>query len=444
MLRLPLTLSAEPPLTFLRYGMAPDKGIIGEDPIRELYDGILMPAHILAFFHEAVPAFLFALEKPYLVDPMTFMYQRMRSYSDDWGTRRSARKLADAYGGRFAEVVAEAARGAGTVSQGTQPGQEQDTVELLDHDDILLSLAEGCVRFQQEAVTTVVRDRVSRYVRVEAEPTPLALLAPYFHFEAVGDRWYRACTRMQAAAREVAEHQGGQILPVICTDIACLEDARQRDALLADYGEWPSDEIVLWINGFRQSHASRGQIGVLRSFLNQLWHHHRKWTFMLYGGYMAMLLAHEGMAAISHGILYGEDRLVRRVPPAGPPPDRYYFPRFHDFRPMSHAVRIVEEVPGARELVCGCPTCSEVLDGDPRRLPLMWDSAVLKKHFLYARNKEKEFIRQRTLDDALAELRRTHERYHEAVSAIENPATAMRQQLAGLDYLHTWAEALSG
>ncbi len=443
-----LNLPGEPPFTLLRYGMPADKDIIADPAIKALYDAIVIPAHILAFFHEALPAFLYGLEKPYIVDPMTYMYQSVRSYSDEWGTRRSARKLAEAYGGEFARMVAEAAESHGTDVQGegrsAEGSGEQRTLRLLNPENILASLGRGCVVFQDEVVADVVRRLVGRYVAVSRTlPTPAVLLAPYFYFKSVRDPWYAACVTLQGAALDEAQRRGTQILPVICTQVACLEEAFQREALLADCGRWPADVVVLWLNGFSQSGAQEPQIRALADFVGELHAQHKKQTLMLYGGYMCMLMTGNGLAGVSHGMLYGEHKEVRRLPPGGPPPDRYYFPLFHDFRKMSHAVRIMQEVDSPVDLMCECPICSEVLAGDPRNLPLMWRTAALKRHFLQARNNEKEATRGTALPEALDALRVTYERYNDTVRAIPNPDTRDLQFLPDLEYLRKWATALS-
>jgi hypothetical protein len=293
----------------------------------------------------------------------------------------------------------------------------------------------------------VVQEKVGRYIQEAAstDEGPCWYVAPYFYFRDPCDPWYKACLRAQSAAREACP-EAPKLLPVVFTDASTLADKPSREQLLGDYGTWPSPALVLWVDNLRQSDATPSAVRALRGFCRDLLDRYDKRVLLLYGGFMPLLLAGSGVAGVCHGLFYGEHKARVGVPPAGPPPDRYYVPHFHDFRMMSHAIRIMQEAPEATDLVCHCPVCEPLLQGDPARLPLMWESGALKRHFLHVRKTEKEHIPSQPLEAHVVALRETYARYHKLVAAIPNPESESEPAplLPGLEYLKTWADGLSG
>lgn len=72
----------------------------------------------------------------------------------------------------------------------------------------------------------------------------------------------------------------------------------------------------------------------------------------------------------------------------------------------------------------------------------MWNSELLKRHFLHVRASEKQHVGEVQLALLLEELRDAYARYHSMVAAIPDLEAITRNVLPGLDYLTKWADGL--
>jgi hypothetical protein len=162
----------------------------------------------------------------------------------------------------------------------------------------------------------------------------------------------------------------------------------------------------------------------------------------LYGGYLLMLMAFDGLKGLSNGILYTQHKDYGGTPGAAVVPDRYYIPAFHEFRSLSQTDLILHRHP---ELICNCPICVGVMGKDPDRFIHFDDEPeLLRKHFITVRRKEADDLRTAKLPNILTRLRATHTSYHKTVSALPNPdAFISSGPMKGLEYLLNWANGLS-
>jgi hypothetical protein len=160
----------------------------------------------------------------------------------------------------------------------------------------------------------------------------------------------------------------------------------------------------------------------------------------LYGGFLMMLMKTDGLQAISHGILYTQHKEAGLLPGGAPPPERYYIPRFHDFRSLSQANLILKQHP---ELAGGSPTADKLMGGDPDKIFLFSSKPeLLRRHFLEARRAESKEVQSRAMPSILKDLRETKRKYNASVRQLPNPdATVSGGDMKGLDYLEEWAAA---
>ena len=415
----------------LRFGMQSDKEIIHQH-LQDI-DGLVVPAHILAHQAAATSVFVTSLMTiPYIVDPMTFVLQnpkdRLVSDQNNGKLRPSVKKMCHEY---HPDLVVELESLTGK--------------ECLDPTKLppIRDLCKGIVKFQQDKVKIASQDSkakkyLDRYTETSQE-TPRAILPPYFRFESTDDDWYKTSKR---CAEETAKLCGDEtVAPVVCCPIGTLDD--QGISTISDaYTDFT--HIILWIDNFNQYQAKEKDIGQLRKLIQRLSRNGKCQIEILYGGYLMIMMEHDGLSALSCGILYTEHKSYELVPGSKAVPERYYLPGIRAFRSLSQSDAILHRL---ENLMCECPICEKVMEGKPDKFVRFADerpSALLRKHFLAARSKEVKSITSRTPADEVKQLRADFERFNKTILSLPNPdAWVSKTKMVGLDYLNEWAEAFS-
>lgn len=410
----------------LRFGMHKDIEVIHQ--ARDLIDGLVIPMHILAHQTASTAAFICSLPShEYVIDPMTWILQnpRERHRRDDGSLRPSVGKWCDALHADLRKTLSTGVRGAPLTSS-----------ELPD----LKACCEGNFRFQTETVNVGHIDpRAKKYLDrygMTLATRPRCVLSPYYQFQEVGDIWYT--TTLEAAKLTQAIDPSANVAPVImCSSTALNAAAAVRIA--SDFGTFK--RCFVWIESLSQGAANSGEIKRVIELVSALAARGVA-VETLYGGFMMMLMEYRGMVAISHGILYTQDKASEQVPGGGAVPERYYIPAFHDFRSLSQANLILKKHP---ELAGGTPTAESVMSGDPDRIYMFASRPeLLRRHFLEARRRECQTLASTKLEDVLRRLRDTYGKYHDSVSKLPNPdAVVTGGEQKGLDYLMSWVNAFS-
>jgi hypothetical protein len=409
----------------LRFGMHRDIEAIHES--QDLIDGLVVPAHILAYQHASTSAFVCSLpDHHYVIDPMTFLLQSPtdRHLNDSGEIRRSVSKWCDEIHDALAGIVV--GKAGPTLAPSDLPPMRE--------------MCEGLHRFQTKCIDAGhVDPRAKKYLDrygLTAATQPRAVLAPYFAFQSLTDPWYSASKSAAEAMVDVADNSEEVAAVLACGSNTLDEQTAQ--IIAADFGHLP--RVFVWVDRFNQASATSDQIRAVRGLVSKLNDDDVTIEF-LYGGFMAMLMSYEdGLEAISHGILYTQDKTFDQVPGAGGVPERYYIPKFHDFRSLGQANLILKQHP---ELAGGTPTADDVMNGDPDKIFLFANRPeLLRRHFLEARHAECASIDEMSLSDQLAEFSDTHNRYHASVSRLPNPDAILTSGgMKGLDYLLNWREA---
>jgi hypothetical protein len=410
----------------LRFGMHKDIEAIHH--AHNLLDGLVIPAHILAHQRASTVAFVCSLPKhDYVIDPRTWVLPGERgSHRNDSGELRPS--IA-----KWCDVIHP------DLKAGLETGSHASIYSISD----LPPLAECCAgnyRFQTETVNVGhVDPRAKKYLDRYGltRPTlPRCVLPPYFCFREVGDEAYT--TTVEAARITLGMAGDLPVAPVIMCNAAVLEAAAVR-RIVRDFGSFP--RCFIFIESFSQATARPETIRRVRALVDALCAAESS-VETLFGGFLMMMMEHDGLEAISHGILYAQDKSIEQASGGGMVPERYYIPSFHDFRSLSQTNLILKKHP---ELAGGTPTADSVMGGDPDRIFLFASRpGLLRQHFLEARRAECDLLAAQSMPDIVAELRETHQRYHRSVSRLPNPdAVISGGAMKGLDYLLSWAEAFT-
>lgn len=409
----------------LRFGMHRDIEVIHREA--DKIDGQVIPAHILAHQTASTAVFVTSLPTlPYVIDPMTYMFQHNKEnwLNEAGDVRISLRKMCEGY---HADIIAAINRIADDEFLG--PADLPVVHDLC-----------GCVMdFQlsvvaRKSATSKAAKYLKRYGTTEAT-IPRAVIPPYFCFSTAGDDWYQFSLECAVETLDIAK--GRPVMPVIAFTPGQVNEAHAA-RIVQDYGEFPA--VLLWPGDFSQSLVEEKNIVRVRRIVNGFGKL-RVRVEALYGGYLLMLMKSIGLNAVSHGILYTEHKGFGSTPGGGGVPDRYYIPDFHEFRSLSQTDLIFHKHP---ELICTCPVCNEIIDGNPDNIIRFADNPeLLRRHFLTVRRIEADRLEESLLDDELAEVERIYDTYHESISSLPNPDSIVdTMRMKGLDYLQIWVNGL--
>ncbi len=408
----------------LRFGMHRDVQIIHDE--KDRIDGLVVPAHILAHQSASTSVFVTSVhDKDYVIDPMTFVFQNPKGalLNDAGEIRLSIKKLCDVYDDTLSERI---------MALGPE--------DFLPPDDFLESgtFCDRVVQFQLEQVgqasaTSGASKYLKRYGTTMVKQ-PRAVIPPYFRFTTVSDEWYQLS--LKCATETNQEGSNVEVAPVICCGASLLDD-EAIERIISNYGQFR--RVILWIDKYVQTNVTSQDIERVRALIRGL-HNVKVEIETLYGGYLLIMSAFDGLSAISHGILYTQNKSTQLVPGSGGAPERYYIPAIHEFRSLSQTNLIIKKHP---ELICDCPVCENVLDGDPNQFILFGDDPdLLRQHFLHSRRREADGISKSSPE---AEAERLHEvftKYHKSFLSLPNPdGFVSSAKMQGLDYLNQWANA---
>jgi hypothetical protein len=389
-------------------------------------DGIIVPANILAYQIPSTSAFLSSLgNTEYRIDPMIQVFQNQKQdlTRDNGDLRPSIKALVQAIHPSLAARIENLS----------------STASLTPRDFDLDELCSCCADFQENSVKTGTEaSAAAKYLRRYASSGTAAcsaLMAPSFRFETVEDTWYQLSLR--CAQKTQQDNVDQSVEPIIICPVSALT-ANGIRTLVADYSQFSA--VHIWIDDFPQTQAAVDEILALRRLVRELTQRGAT-SRALYGGYLMALMKHEGLSGISHGILYTEHKNYRATPGSGAPPERYYIPKFHEFRSLSQTDLILHKHP---ELICGCSVCRSVIGGDPDNIiHFHGRRELLQRHFIFARQAELDALDGATNSGSATELRNTAANYHKTVARLPNPdSIKLNARMRGLDHLNVWASAL--
>ncbi|MCH8047192.1 MAG: hypothetical protein IID44_26110 [Planctomycetes bacterium] len=410
----------------LRFGMHRDVEVLHS--AKELLDGMVIPAHILAYQANSTSVFVTSMhETPYVVDPMTFIFQSPKSahLNDKGELRASVQKLCDEYHSSLGQLILKL------------PGSGYLSPTAFKVDELCKGTLDFQLRKVSEASNSSGAMKYLKRYGMTKVTLPRCVLPPYFRFDGHGDEWYQLSLNCaNETARQASPEQ--EVAPVICCAISSLT-TQGITSIADDYAEF--DRAFVWVDNYQQTAVRSARIKSVRSLIAAL---NEKGLAVetLYGGFLMILSRFDGLRGISHGILYTQHKSVSTTPGSGGAPERYYIPAFREFRSLSQADLILHRNP---ELMCDCPVCEDTLAGNPDNFIRFSDEpARLRRHFLEVRRREADDIEGTDIKQEIGILLDTYNKYHESVRELPNPdAVVSGAQMDGLAYLKEWAEAFS-
>lgn len=377
---------------FYRYDFAVTK-IFNE--MLSKYYGIVVSGHILSYSPRSVVQILNETNKPFFVDPMTFVFARdIDIISRKGKIRRSYQKMMDNYGSPFSDCISGNPLSPSTFKN--SDGSLNDT--LIRH------ITKNVIQCQEDKL--VISEDLKRYDRLLKKgipPTPVSpsfLVPPYFYANMYDNDWYNISLRFAELSRDLFSDK--VIMPVLCFSRDLLWDDEIIKNIVHDYQGF--DGYIIWINQLKEKYIREFELSRIKNLISQL-ATNGKPVYSLYGGFLCDLLGKFGLAGYSSGICYGESRSVdTRGGGAG---NRYYVVNAHLKISEGLANAFFERSDYNKSLICSCPTCSEIIDTMPSTLRRrefvdlffsQMDFMNFRRHFVNVKFQEANMLQNLSID----------------------------------------------
>lgn len=422
------------PQLILRLGTHAEKEYV--ERVAQFLDGVMVGANLVESTPGATASLIVALcgakhRAQYYLDPMTYAFgtyidrsgrlrndldwikseQKVKGGEEGETSRefkRSYKKLANEFGSLFADAITDS-----KALTSAQLGAGVDVGPLVTS---VLEYQLGRIRREFEN-----DPEFSQYAA--DVPLPAALFAPYFYCEPNGaNDWLtvniRLATAAAAHASTVPKHA------VVCADVGHLRDPAFIARLKAELPRTRVSGVWLWFSRFAEDEADLSELQVFRSLVADLKAAGLK-VYNLHGGYFSLALSKYGLAGISHGTGYGEQKDVVPVIGQAIPTVRYYLPALHkrlgvpQIERAFPAMRVVTAA-DFHSKVCGCAVCRGIVVNSAADFRLFGETQLsasaesevqtpqaakrCRFHFLVNRIKERDAMAAMSVADIQAQL----------------------------------------
>lgn len=416
---------------YIRFGVHKDREILKET--RSSFQGMVVPAHILSHTTDATCAAIDYIDKPYFIDPMTYIFNRdnIRSYitkdSDDKDKfKMSIEKMANDYGllDHFVENSYKA----------LEPSMFTDS--------FINTFCKRTLEFQKGKVDDQTESAYEKYSKIlkdlnlvdmkSTDHTPIYFIPPYFYFKSLEDDWLTVNVKLYKKYLELLDSNSEKVAPIVLTQSKNL-----TSKLIEAYEDCKN--IILWVSDLDESAShSEQQVKKLKKLSTFVGAAKQKQVSVinLYGSYFSGMLSKLGMAAFCNGIFYGEYKSFTTKVGGGAPPIRFYISAVHKFYLVPTVLQIVNQHPNLFDREPA--NTKRMLNNSASNIAEMLDKkkyTLAQRHFLWAREEELAKITESvSIDELVAQLTNAYAEYAETISEFhKEPPT----------HLNAWVEALS-
>ncbi len=409
----------------LRFGLQRDKETIRN--LQEKLNGLVIPAHILSYQADVTSVFVSSFsDMPFIIDPMTYLLQHsIDNLTNDVGNlRASIAKMCNEYHFGIAKKL--------TGKRRLRPSHIPDAKLFCNH------VYDYQNSVEEKATTKkAMKKYFDRYGKGNSV-IPRFIISPYFKFGSISDPWYTLSLDMGKMMQTICSEKGDGLDAgvIIFLSANSLGNAEIKQ-IASDYKGFK--HIILWFDDFNEMSVGSTTIVNARKIVSKLSGFAE--VEILYSGFLLMTTAAEGAKAVSHGLTYSQHKNFSVTPGGGGMPERYYIPKFRAFRSLSQTDNIFHM---RQELMCDCPVCDELLQGNPDNIVLFADEPeILREHFINVRRQEADYMESFNRQSLVTELRSVYDTYHNLISKLPNPdAFLSGRNMRGLEYLNSWAEGI--
>ncbi len=460
-------MSITQPKVALRMGSHAEKEYFVK--IAKSLDSVVFGGNLLEITPGATCSFIFSLKTkrggralPFYLDPMTYCFGpyidpqtgRIRT---DLEALKSERLVKRGSKKKFKGVKASYTKLAGELGAAFQRAVK--TSKAIDISSIASSdrdkLCQAVVDYQLKRIESILSED-ELMEKFAGEGKPAAVFAPYFF---VHEGWVDEGlkTAIDLATRTAALKALAPVHAVICASQKILSNAAHVKYLIDELPKTNAAGVWLWFDGFDEQEAPLDRLVAFRSIVSGL--SGKMDIYNRHGGYFSLLLAHDGLTGISHGVGYGERKPVAQVIGAAAPTVRYYLPPICKRVGVPDVQRCFPDV-GIKTPedffanVCDCQICKGVIASDllkfasfgkmhrakeeSKRVSQTPAAAKMCRfHFLINRFKEREVVAALNAAD-----RSDHVIERAALWRDCSPLQEHLNQQGTNGYIELWAEAL--
>lgn len=377
-----------------------------------------MPSALTSFLVSKV------FDKPFIVDPMTHVFQHSLSNisSDSTGDpRKSLLKLAFALGDPVVSKL---------------NGQEPVTPVDFCGSNSVDKFVRRAVSFQLEGFRHSAEEsgdiEYFHYLGIDNPLEPYFVVAPYFYMDETNiEQWWKL--NLEFLDRAVSLF--GKKHRVICqmvVDEGALEHSRLTD-YIASVGVSNAWGVAIWVDNLDETTASSKMLSRYVNVIRALGATKR--VIIPYGSYFPVALSHSfpsmNIAGVCHSLEYGEFKPVVPVG-GGPPLSKFYYPSLHARVPFAESLRLARKYLNDSQSylshVCSCPVCIDLMSrtSEPinaflrfgetkpirvarrdqeilRNFPTLSARDLCVKHYLHCKNSE--YTTRVTAEEVISKLR---------------------------------------
>ncbi len=382
-------MSTTPPKVVLRIGSHAEKSYF--EKLAGQLDAIMFGGNLLEIAPTATASLLVLLRKrrgsrgsiPFYLDPMTYCFgayidpetgkkrvdlHALKSTRKDRKTKKVFTAVKDSYEslGRQLGPVFEAAVNNGLVCNAIDP----KLLPLVERDEF----CNGVISYQLNRIKQIIAQEIPDDDKVmkaafNGIDKPSAVFAPYFF---VHDKWADdgLKTSIDLATRAARLKPSAPVHAVVCASHSILSNAAHVKYLIDELPKTNVTGVWLWFDGFDELKAPLDRLVGFRNIVRGL--KDKMEIYNLHGGYFSLMLAHDGLTGISHGVGYGEQKPVPQVIGAAAPTVRYYLPPISKRVGVPDIQRSFEDMGIATpadffDKVCDCRICEGVIGSDIAR-----------------------------------------------------------------------------
>ena len=384
--------------------------------IQDAYDAVVVPGTIATYYQQATGGFVLALNRPYFIDPRTPLFQQNLIGQE---IRASFYTLSSAHGPTIENAVDEAS--GGDIELWDSIVDNYDPAEV----------AENWLDYQRYYVEES-SEKLDHYAALvghalDSPKQPSFFTNPYWMSEKPNSIEWSMTYDTIVEMHDRLEN-GERMMPIVAWKRAQPDSWRDLDRIICDVRDIGFEQLLVWIDSFRELEEPVGQLRSLRQTVARSASDGIQ-LGMLYGGYYSLALGRLGLWSFGNGVGYSESRAFPELPSTGAAPPRYYLYGLHRYVQPDVATQLLRNDIDDMFDILG--SSSRTASGyDPMRLSYH----DLMTHFVLARGAEINAASGITLDELRGELIGTAE-YVES--------NAVLSALVSVDYLRRWAAALA-
>lgn len=411
---------------------------------KSLIDGLIVPAHLIAFFSGTLPSFIRDINIPTLIDPMTYVWNIDVKYILKEGRlKKSYEKYVEYLNNKIANIL-------GYEKINIINEESPDFHEFID----------SVLKFQITMIQDITKPRRKSLERIRKHKkrTDISLfklyglIPPYFYFSHISEDSYKKTIYSANYSKKLKFKDKYRIIPCLCFDRTILYDDQQKNRIIEDLSDF--QEVILWIDDFDEKTASGEEIQGLIDFITKF-AEKRIQVMNFYGGYLSLILGYLELSKFSCGICVSDHKSVFSVPGGGGLPIRYYEGYIKRKLTSTLMIRLYSNYPYLFN--CECPFCGEYreidkdLDSVIKRENYLkdffgvigvggkieqegiinWETSRL--HFLLSRKTEQKNTYEKTIEESLLDLRSRH-------SVLKNAVDPFIY--GSIDHLELWVNCI--